>query len=167
MNIVLRNLSGDPVTEKNVKNQGFEIDINPFESLMIKLGRLLRYKLGFKKFVIFFILVLGVPLIFFIYTVVTVQQNPTFILDNIYIILIAVFILAFFLSVLSHKRISHCEHCNKDYATVPLKKEVTGKMDYKNGELYSIKELRLCEFCGKINTKEYTDEYKKESNEGY
>lgn len=151
---------GDEISVSEAKEEGFELDINPTEKLIVRFGRWLLSKLGFKKFLGLLILLVAGPSGYIGYGVVKSQQHPTYFSENIYLLFIATILIAFSLLMLSVGEISRCKHCSNPYATVPLRKVVTAQMKYKNKELYNIEELRTCEICGKINSVKYTETYK-------
>lgn len=132
--------------------------------MSIRAGRLLYSKLGLKGFSTFFVLIIGLPISIFIYGVYLSRHSSTVIIENFVLIFIGMMILIPAFSILAYWRVSYCNYCHSPYATVPIKREVIGKMEYKDGELYKKKEYRLCELCNKIYAREYTDRYTRESN---
>ena len=147
------------------ENNGFDLDINKNEHLMIRFGRFLYSKLGKKNFIFFNIIIIGVPFAIFFYAVYLARENPQFILDNFFIIFFSLIVSGFFLAVLSYGKISYCKYCQKLYATVPIQRKLMAKTEYKNAELYKIRQHRICEYCGKVTAEEYTEEYTKEPEE--
>lgn len=149
----------------SVGNNGFDLDIDKNEHLMIRLGRLLYSKLGKKNFIFFHIIIIGVPVAIFIYALYLARENPQIILNNFLIIFISLVVAAFFLVVLSYGKISYCKYCERPYATIPLQRKLMGKTEYKNGELYKIRQYRRCEYCRNVTTEDYTEEYSKDSRD--
>jgi len=156
---------GSEISSEKLKEQGFEQEINPMEKIMIKLGRILLSKLGFKGFIALFILLLGGSGGFIGYRILSISSNPLLFSGDIYLLVIAILIVAFSIALLGYGQESRCKYCKEPYLTVPVKREVTGSMKYKDGELYNIKELRVCEKCNRVSTKKYTERYIREEED--
>ena len=150
----------------SIHNNEFDLDTNQNENLIIRFGRFLYSHLSHRNFIMLFIILISVPLIVVGYMVYLSKDNLQLLLDNLIAIFVSLLIAVFFLTVISYGKISYCNYCKEPFATVPLKRKLVGQTNYRDSELYKVVEYRKCEHCGKITSKEYTEEYTKDTNEG-
>lgn len=156
--------AGSNITQKELKDKGFDLGINPWESRLIRFGRSLLYKLGYKLFSLIFIGLIGGPIAYIAYGInFTGSENYVYLQNNLGWYFLAVIIIAFSIAFIGIGLKSRCEYCKKSFATIPLKKTLTDQTKYKDAELYNITEVRQCELCNKINRLDYTEEYVKET----
>ncbi len=140
----------------DISEREFEIDINPAELFLTRLGRMLLSRLGYHKFLTTFILILSGSIGLILFESIRVLQGVYS--TMVYYRLFGYLLISMFsVSILAYGKSSKCKYCGKLYATVPIKRSVVDKFEYKGVELYKIKELRKCELCGEITLEERTE----------
>lgn len=155
---------GDKISLTEVKEQGFDVGINPLEIFIIRFGRYLAKILGYGRLVSLLVLIGLSPTAGYLgYGWVTADDFQLYLLDNILIFIIVIIVLFGSFAFIGIGNRYRCSHCGNLYATIPYKRKLMGKTEYKNGELYKYKELRICEICNRTSSHEYTKEYR-ESN---
>lgn len=155
---------GSNISNSKPKKEGFELEIDPMEKLMIRLGRYLLSKLGIKGFIGLLIILFGGSGGYIGYNFLLMRENPMSFSDNITWFFIAILVISFTLIFLGYAKESYCDYCKKPYLTVPMRREVTDSMKYKDGELYNEREIRFCENCKRTIVKKRTRQYTPDEN---
>jgi hypothetical protein len=156
---------GTKIEKNELKKQGFDLDVDPREVGLIRIGRWLLKKLGTKIFISIFSILLGGPAIYIGYGIYISRENSLFMMNNFLWTFFAILILIFSVTILFSGLNSKCQFCKNIFATVPVKKTLIDSAKYKGRELYKINEIRRCEFCGKISSIGYNKEYVEEEND--